>query len=112
MLFLGDDAIESNVTIEKVPEYKKYPGGQPSSTLLIDEITPFSLGQLIALYEHKVFVQSVIWDINPFDQWGVELGKVMAKETWELLDSNINNTIYLDQSTLSLIDHIHQKKQN
>ncbi len=55
-----------------------YPGNRPSSTLLLDKLTPATLGQLLALYEHKVFVQSVIWSVNPFDQWGVELGKVLA----------------------------------
>jgi len=75
ILALGDTVIDDE---EKAPIFKRYRGNQPSSTLLLDELTPYSLGQLIALYEHKVFVQSVIWDINPFDQWGVELGKQMA----------------------------------
>ena len=59
-------------------QHRHYPGNRPSSTLLLDELTPYKLGMLLALYEHKVFVQSVIWDINPFDQWGVELGKQLA----------------------------------
>jgi len=58
--------------------HKHYPGNNPSNTLLLDELTPHSLGMLIALYEHKVFVQGVIWNINSFDQWGVELGKRLA----------------------------------
>ena len=60
--------------------HRRYPGNRPSTTLLIDELTPATLGQLIALYEHKVFVQGAIWGINSFDQWGVELGKVIAGE--------------------------------
>ncbi|MCZ6501962.1 MAG: glucose-6-phosphate isomerase, partial [Gammaproteobacteria bacterium] len=56
-------------------KHQQYPGNKPSNTLLLDELTPYSLGMLIALYEHKVFVQGVVWDINSFDQWGVELGK-------------------------------------
>jgi glucose-6-phosphate isomerase len=75
ILALGDSVMDSDVA---APFFKRYRGNQPSSTILLDELTPYSFGQLIALYEHKVFVQSVIWNINPFDQWGVELGKQMA----------------------------------
>ncbi|MDH3763891.1 MAG: glucose-6-phosphate isomerase [Gammaproteobacteria bacterium] len=75
ILALGDSVMDSDVT---APFFKRYRGNQPSSTILLDELTAYSFGQLIALYEHKVFVQSVIWNINPFDQWGVELGKQMA----------------------------------
>ncbi|WP_027966427.1 glucose-6-phosphate isomerase [Halomonas halocynthiae] len=70
------------------PQHKQYAGNQPSSTILLDRLTPFSLGALIALYEHKVFVQATIWDINPFDQWGVELGKVLAGETQRMLEKH------------------------
>ena len=73
-----------------------YPGNRPSSTLLMDELSPFSLGMLIALHEHKVFVQSVVWSINPFDQWGVELGKQLADK---LLDGSGEH----DPSTLALL---------
>ena len=58
--------------------HKHFPGNRPSNTLLLEKLTPASLGALIALYEHKVFVQGVLWDINSFDQWGVELGKILA----------------------------------
>jgi glucose-6-phosphate isomerase len=61
------------------PEHAVCPGNRPSSMILLDSITPSSLGQLIALYEHKVFVQGVLWNINSFDQWGVELGKKIAR---------------------------------
>ena len=64
---------------EALAPQKTFPGNQPSNTLALDELTPFNLGMLIALYEHKIFVQGVIWGINPFDQWGVEYGKVLAK---------------------------------
>ena len=60
------------------PPHKAFEGNRPSNTILMDRVDPFTLGQLIALYEHKVFVQAVIWGINPFDQWGVELGKELA----------------------------------
>ena len=58
--------------------HRTFPGNRPTSTILVPELTPSVLGQLIALYEHKVFTQGAIWDINSFDQWGVELGKVLA----------------------------------
>ena len=61
------------------------PGNHPSSVILLERLDPRSLGLLIALYEHKVFVQSVIWGINSFDQWGVELGKALAKHMRDAL---------------------------
>ena len=64
--------------VEALVPHKVHPGNRPSSVLLFQRLDPTTLGKLIALYEHKVFVQSVIWDINPFDQWGVELGKKLA----------------------------------
>lgn len=70
------------------PLWRRYKGNQPSTMLLLDELTPWSLGALVALYEHKVFVESVLWNINPFDQWGVELGKKVALETLSMLDND------------------------
>ncbi|WP_299474125.1 glucose-6-phosphate isomerase [uncultured Roseibium sp.] len=64
--------------VEKLAPHKVFPGDRPSLTLVHDKLTPFSLGRLIALYEHRVFVEGVIWGINSFDQWGVELGKELA----------------------------------
>ena len=61
-------------------QHRFYPGNKPSNTLLLKELSPKNFGALIALYEHKVFVQGSIWNINSFDQWGVELGKKMANE--------------------------------
>jgi glucose-6-phosphate isomerase len=66
--------------IERLAPHKTFPGNRPSNTILVDYLTPASLGALIALYEHKTFVQGVLWDVNSFDQWGVELGKVLAKK--------------------------------
>ncbi|QFU02712.1 Glucose-6-phosphate isomerase [Halomonas sp. THAF5a] len=76
------------------------PGNRPSSTLLLDELTPKNLGALIALYEHKVFVQGVIWNINSFDQWGVQLGKRIAGEISERLDAHSQD---FDPSTQGLL---------
>ena len=59
--------------------HKLFPGSRPSNTLLYQKLTPYTLGALIALYEHKTFVQGIIWNLNSFDQWGVELGKALAR---------------------------------
>jgi glucose-6-phosphate isomerase len=64
-----------------------FPGNQPSSTLLLTRLDPQTLGALIALYEHKVFVQGVIWGLNSFDQWGVELGKAVASSILPAIDN-------------------------
>ena len=66
--------------IERLAPHKTFPGNRPSNTILMEYLTPYTLGALIALYEHKTFVQGVIWDVNSFDQWGVELGKVLARQ--------------------------------
>jgi glucose-6-phosphate isomerase len=66
--------------IKKLAPFKVFEGNRPSNSILIKEITPFTLGSLIALYEHKIFVQGVIWNIFSFDQWGVELGKQLANK--------------------------------
>jgi len=72
------DALAFGTDDPKLPPHKQYPGNRPSSMLFLDGCTPRNLGRLIALYEHKVFTQGVVWNINSFDQWGVELGKEMA----------------------------------
>jgi glucose-6-phosphate isomerase len=66
--------------VERLTPHKTFPGNRPSNTILMERLTPSTLGALIALYEHKTFVQGVLWDVNSFDQWGVELGKVLAKK--------------------------------
>jgi glucose-6-phosphate isomerase len=83
-----ENLLNQGVSIEQannLAPHKTMTGNRPSNTLLIDKLTPFSLGQLLALYEHKVFCQGVVWRINSFDQWGVELGKVMSEEMCEHL---------------------------
>ncbi|TDX23815.1 glucose-6-phosphate isomerase [Modicisalibacter xianhensis] len=79
------------------------PGNRPSSTLLLDELTPRNLGALIALYEHKVFVQGVIWNINSFDQWGVQLGKRIAGEISERIDERTQDFDASTQGLLALV---------
>ena len=106
ILALGDSVLDG---AETMPFFKRYRGNQPSTTILLDELTPYSLGKLIALYEHKVFVQSVIWDINPFDQWGVELGKQMATGLLEPL-ANESGVQDFDGSTDGLLTAIKSKQ--
>ncbi|NTW83829.1 MAG: glucose-6-phosphate isomerase [Chlorobiaceae bacterium] len=88
---------------EALLPHKVFPGNRPSNTILVRELNPFNLGSLIALYEHKVFVQGVIWDINSFDQWGVELGKQLAKKIFPELQGAERVTAH-DSSTNSLIN--------
>jgi len=108
VLMLGDDAVKDG---GETPRYRRYRGNQPSSTILLDELNPFALGALIALYEHKVFVMSVIWDINPFDQWGVELGKVIATDMLAALraDAATGSVTEMDGSTDMLVRQIIEK---
>ncbi|HZE60670.1 MAG TPA: glucose-6-phosphate isomerase [Burkholderiales bacterium] len=74
------DALAFGTDDPKLPPHRQYPGNRPSSMLALDGLSPRNVGRLVALYEHKVFVQGVIWNINSFDQWGVELGKEIAKK--------------------------------
>ncbi|MET1411382.1 glucose-6-phosphate isomerase [Roseibium sp. HPY-6] len=75
--------------IEKLAPHKVFPGDRPSLTLVYDKLTPFALGRLIALYEHRVFVEGVIWGINSFDQWGVELGKELATALLPMIKGDV-----------------------
>ena len=106
ILALGDSVLPDS---EAAPAHKRYRGNQPCTTILLPELTPASLGALITLYEHKVFVQSVIWDINPFDQWGVELGKTAANEILAQMDQPLADTAF-DSSTRGLLAAIQAGK--
>ncbi len=96
------EVAKEGVKAELVP-HKSFPGNRPTNTLLCDRLTPSMLGKLVALYEHKVFVQGVIWKINSFDQWGVELGKVLAKRIASELESSAEPELTHDASTNALI---------
>jgi len=92
----------SSEEAEALSPHKTMPGNRPSNTLILEELTPKSLGALIALYEHKTYVQSVIWEVNAFDQWGVELGKKLCKEIFtELSKAKMENNF--DASTVGLM---------
>ena len=84
---------------------RTFPGNRPSSTILLDALTPESLGALLALYEHKVFVQAVLWDLNAFDQWGVELGKTLARAILPALAASGDSSGF-DASTRGLIESV------
>jgi len=89
---------------EGVPPHQIFPGNRPTNTLLYDRLTPTTLGALIALYEHKIFVQGTIWGVNSFDQWGVELGKVLAKRILPELEAGARGEH--DASTAGLIARV------
>ncbi len=90
--------------VQKLAPHKVIPGNRPSNTLVVERISPRRLGALVAMYEHKVFVQSVIWGINAFDQWGVELGKELGKGVYNRL-TGAEETLAEDASTQGLINY-------
>lgn len=105
------DEVRAEGVPERLVPHKTFPGNHPTTTILADELTPSVLGQLIALYEHKVFVQGAIWNIDSFDQWGVELGKVLAKEIEPALTATVSGGAVgesgsgaLDSSTAALVN--------
>ncbi|WP_417707006.1 glucose-6-phosphate isomerase [Pseudomonas sp.] len=93
--------------VQRLAPHKVIPGNRPSNILVMNRIAPFELGALVALYEHKVFVQSAIWGINAFDQWGVELGKEMGKEVYQRLTGQLDSNAS-DASTQGLIAHFRE----
>ncbi|WP_131788175.1 glucose-6-phosphate isomerase [Protofrankia symbiont of Coriaria ruscifolia] len=102
----AEQVAAEGVDPELVP-HRTFPGNRPTNTILADRLTPFTLGQLIALYEHKVFTQGALWDINSFDQWGVELGKLLAQRIIPELSADVTDgtagQLTHDNSTNSLI---------
>ncbi len=102
------DEVTSELSPEQLPiaPYKVFEGNRPTNSILIDQLTPSTLGMLIALYEHKVFVQGYIWNIYSYDQWGVELGKQLAKKIIPKLTDEGANLSELDPSTQHLIKQI------
>jgi glucose-6-phosphate isomerase len=98
------------VDAELVP-HRVFEGNRPSSTILVNTLTPESLGKLVALYEHSVFVQGAIWGIDSFDQWGVELGKQLAARVIPELEADPAPELAHDSSTNALIRHYRQRRQ-
>ena len=89
---------------DKLTPHKTFKGNRPTNSILVQKFTPQTLGSLIAMYEHKIFVQGIIWDINSFDQWGVELGKQLAKTILPELKQPGDIATH-DSSTNSLINY-------
>jgi glucose-6-phosphate isomerase len=112
-LAFGKTAAE--VTADGVPAFqvphRTFEGNHPTNTILAERLTPETLGKLIALYEHKVFVQGTIWNINSFDQWGVELGKVLANRIIPELESAAEPQLAHDSSTNTLIRRYRQQRR-
>lgn len=100
----------SQQDMEMLTPHKIFDGNRPTNSILLDELTPKTLGALIALYEHKIFVQGIIWRVNSFDQWGVELGKVLANVILPELEGKTRNKH--DCSTNSLINKYLELKKN
>ncbi len=105
------DTVRAEGTDEAVVPHRVFEGNRPSSTLLADRLTPRSLGTLVALYEHSAYVQGTIWNIDSFDQWGVELGKQLAKKTEAELASEHEPELGHDSSTNALIRHYREHRQ-
>lgn len=103
LLAFGNQALDAEEVLG-LENYQKYDGNQPSTTILLKELSPYTLGMLVALYEHKVFVQSVLWNINAFDQWGVEKGKQIANQVLPILTGTEKDYSEFDSSTRGLLD--------
>jgi glucose-6-phosphate isomerase len=104
------DEVRAEGTPASLVAHRTFTGNHPSNTILAEQLTPHTLGALIALYEHSVFVQGVIWDIDSFDQWGVELGKVLAQRIVPELSAPVDAALSHDSSTSSLIRRYRQQR--
>ena len=98
-----DRGVKAEGSADWLVPHRTFEGNRPSNTLLLDRLTPRALGRLVALYEHIVFTQGVIWHIDSFDQWGVELGKVLAKRILTQLTTERAPELTHDSSTNALI---------
>jgi len=105
------DEVRAEGTPDRLVPHRVFEGNRPSSTLLLERLTPASLGTLVALYEHAVFTQGVVWNIDSFDQWGVELGKVLAQRIIPELESREDPTLLHDGSTNALIRRYRKQRQ-
>jgi glucose-6-phosphate isomerase len=97
--------VEADGTPAWLAPHRTFEGNRPSNTILLGQLTPAALGNLVALYEHSVFVQGAIWQIDSFDQWGVELGKVLAQRIIPEIESKTEPNLKHDSSTNALIEH-------
>ena len=104
------EQVKAEGTADALAPHRAFQGNHPSTTILVDRLTPRTLGMLVALYEHSVFVQGAVWDINPFDQWGVELGKVLANRIAPELSAASEPQLGHDSSTNTLIRRYRQQR--
>ena len=104
------EEVRAEGTPERLVPHRTFEGNRPSNTILINRLTPATLGRLVALYEHSVFTQGVIWDIDSFDQWGVELGKVLAQRIVPELENKSGAEPRHDSSTYNLIERYRKAK--
>lgn len=107
----AEEVAAEGVPPEQVP-HRTFAGNHPTNSILVPELSPYTLGQLVALYEHKVFTQGAIWNINSFDQWGVELGKKLAMEIVPELDSVAEPELAHDSSTNTLLRRYRRQRDN
>jgi glucose-6-phosphate isomerase len=99
------DEVRNEGTPDWLVAHRVFDGNRPTNTILAERLTPETLGKLVALYEHSVFIQGTIWQIDSFDQWGVELGKKLAMNILPELDLNEETQLRHDSSTNALIRH-------
>jgi glucose-6-phosphate isomerase len=105
------EAVKAEGTPDWLVPHRMFEGNRPSNTILAERLTPETLGKLVALYEHSVFTQAVIWNVDSFDQWGVELGKVLAQRIISELEKKAEPTLNHDSSTNSLIRRYRRFKE-
>jgi glucose-6-phosphate isomerase len=105
------DQVKAEGTPDWLVPHRVFEGNRPSNTIMIDQLTPAALGKLVALYEHSVFTQGAIWNIDSFDQWGVELGKVLAQRIIPELESKVEPQLGHDSSTNTLIGYYRKLKE-
>jgi glucose-6-phosphate isomerase len=105
------EEVTAEGTSDDLVPHRIFEGNRPSNTILAARLTPETLGKLVALYEHSVYTQGVIWNINPFDQWGVELGKALAQRIVAELESDTEPALRHDSSTNSLIRRYRLRKE-
>jgi glucose-6-phosphate isomerase len=105
------DEVQSEGTPAWLAPHRTFEGNRPSNMFLLERLTPAALGKLVALYEHSVFTQGAIWQIDSFDQWGVELGKVLAQRIIPELESKTASQLKHDSSTNTLIRRYRQLKE-
>jgi glucose-6-phosphate isomerase len=104
--------VETDGTPPWLAPHKTFEGNRPSNIILLERLTPVALGKLVALYEHSVFTQGTIWRIDSFDQWGVELGKVLAQRIIPELENKTEPNLQHDSSTNALIQRYRKLRKS